>query len=65
MNDAFKSLDRTYNQRDIREREGSRELAVIEDEGRGGNEGRGDGIGEEKREEKREQAERQSAELSW
>jgi hypothetical protein len=33
MNDTFKSLDRTYNQRDIREREGSRariELAEID-----------------------------------
>jgi hypothetical protein len=42
-----------------------RELAVIEDVGRRGNEGRGYGIGEEKREEKKGQAQRQSAELSW
>jgi hypothetical protein len=53
MNDTLKSLERTYNQRDIREREGLRartELAVIDDERRG---------------ERSKRAQQPSAELSW
>jgi hypothetical protein len=50
MNDTFKSLDRTYNQRDIRERAGSRgtiELTENDGERKGRGMGLRGGEGEE------------------
>jgi hypothetical protein len=63
MNDTFKSLDRTYNQRDIREREGSRgTIEPTETEIDGERRGTGDSF--ERRGGRRKQAQQPSAELS-